>query len=74
MTTQKRTMQTAQGVSLTEICLVNNGAVVDRAYHVATLRTPETWGFSSLIEADARFTDEVNRCENDPFVQSRLGK
>ena len=74
MASEKKLLRSAQGVTVTEISLRNNGVVVDRAYHVATLRTPETWNFPSLAEADARYIDEVGKCENDPFVQGRLGR
>ncbi|NBQ40059.1 MAG: hypothetical protein EBU34_09850 [Alphaproteobacteria bacterium] len=65
-------LRKAQGVTLTEIRLHGNGGIVDRAYHVATLRTPETWNCTSLAEADALFLDEVGKSENDPLVQRRL--
>jgi hypothetical protein len=74
MASERKILRTAQGVTLTEISLRGNGGIVDRGYHVATLRTPETWNFSNLVEADARYLDEVGKSENDPLVQRRLNR
>ena len=72
MASEKKLLRTAQGVKLFEISLPNNGGIVDRAFHVSTLRTPETWNFNNLTEADARYVDEVTQSESDPMVQRRL--
>jgi len=74
MGSERKVLRTAQGVTLTEIALRNGDAIVDRAYHVASLRTPETWNFTSLAEADARYLDEVTQSEADPIVQRRLNR
>lgn len=72
MASERRTLKTEKGVSLVEISLRANGNVVDRAYLVKTLRSPETWSFANEVEANARFDDEVQASRKDPFVQGRL--
>jgi hypothetical protein len=74
MTTQRQILRSAQGVVLTKLELVNAGTVVDTAYLLQTLRTPETWNFSSLAEADAAYLKEVGLSETDDLVAKRLGK
>jgi hypothetical protein len=72
MASERRTLRRDQGVTLEEVCLRNNGAVVDRGYVVKTLRSPQTWSFGTEAEAIAQFEDEVKTCRDDPFVQGRL--
>lgn len=73
MTQKTEVLNSAHGVTLKSVSLYNNGAIVDRSYVVQTLRSPETWPFSSKAEAHARFQLEVGICENDSLVQKRLG-
>ena len=70
----RQTLDWSEGVELEEISLQHGGAVVDQAYVVKTLRSPETWTFKTLPEARSRFDDEVAICRDDPFVQARLDR
>lgn len=72
MTSVRRTLDDLEGVELEEISLENGGNLVDRAYHVRTLRSPQTWNFTNLNDARSRFNEEVAICKDDPFVQKRL--
>ena len=74
MTTIRQTLNRSEGVELEEVGLRHDGQIVDRAYIVRTLRSPENWSFKSLGEAQNRFDEEVLVCRNDPFVQKRLGR
>ncbi len=74
MGSEKKILRAAHGATLTEISLRSNGAIVEQRFHVATLRTPETWNFHTLLDAESRWQDEANLCENDPFVQRRLAR
>lgn len=72
MSSQRRTLAQAEGVSLEEACLLDDGGITARAYVVTWLRTPETWDFQGEREARSKFDDEVAICRDDPFVQHRL--
>jgi hypothetical protein len=72
--TQKQILRSAHGVVLTKLELMNSGAVVDTAYLLETLRTPERWNFSSLAEADAAYLKELGLSETDDLVAKRLGR
>jgi hypothetical protein len=74
MSSQKRVLRSALGVELVEISLINGGQVAARGYNVKTLRTPESWSFDSLAEANARYLDELSKSESDPLVQQRLNR
>lgn len=66
MATAKAIVREAHGVTLTEVALHGGEEIVAKAYVVATLRTPETWSFTSLAEADARYLHEVGINEKTP--------
>lgn len=72
MTSIRKMLDYSEGVELEEISLKNGGEVVDQAYLVSTLRSPETWRFNNLSEAHSRFHEEVITCTDDTLVQSRL--
>jgi hypothetical protein len=72
MSTAKEVIRTACGVVLTKMELLHDGQVVSTAYHLKTLRTPETSIFTSLAEADAAYTQEVNLSEASDLVAQRL--
>lgn len=74
MATLKTIVRQGQGVVLTKIELAEEGTPLDRVFQVSTLRLPEVKNFNNLLEADAYFLQELGICENDPFVQSRLGR
>ena len=67
-------LEQSEGVTLEEITLENGGTVVDRAYLVTTLRSPQTWNFSNINEARSRFNEEVTTCKTDALVQKRLAR
>lgn len=73
MTTQREIIRSAYGVTLTKMELVNGGAVLDTAYLLKTMRTPETWHFSGLAEADAAYLQELALSEASDLVAQRLG-
>ncbi len=74
MTTARQTLDYSEGVELEEIGLQHAGAIVDQAYIVKTLRSPETWQFKTLADARKRFDEEVEICKSNAFVQDRLGR
>ena len=74
MASVKQTLDHSEGVQLEEISLQNDGTVVEKAYLIRTLRSPETWSFATLGEARSRFDEEVSICKDNQFVQSRLGR
>jgi hypothetical protein len=74
MATHKEVVRSAWGVVLRKMELRNGGQVVDTAYHLGTLRTPETWVFSSLAEADAAYLKELALSQESDLVARRLGK
>jgi hypothetical protein len=72
MTTRREVVREGCGVVLRKMELVNDGAVVSKAYHLETLRTPETWIFSSFAEADAAYLKELGLSEASELVAQRL--
>lgn len=74
MATVRKTLDYAEGVELEEISLQNGRAIVDQAYIVKTLRSPETWTFKAFAEARKRFDEEVEICKGNALVQQRLGR
>lgn len=74
MATRKEIIRSACGVVLRKLELMNNRISVDTAYHLETLRTPETWTFASLAEADAAYLNELTLSEASDLVARRLGR
>jgi hypothetical protein len=58
---ERKILRAAKGVTLTEVCLFDEGTIVARGYSVQSRSTPEAWDFANLAEAEARYRDEVSK-------------
>ena len=73
MATEKTLLASKVGVELWQTNLIHDGMVVESAFFLKSLRTPESPAYASEVEARRAFDEEVKLSEASEFVQKRLG-
>ncbi|NWK98667.1 hypothetical protein DM806_23990 [Sphingobium lactosutens] len=71
----ERTLIAAQeGVELWQTNLIADGSVVNSAFVLKSLRTPECPAYASEVEARRAFEEEVKLSADSPIAQHRLAR
>lgn len=70
MTTRRTMLKFRNGVTLSELSLQSGGSSVAVTYIVETSRTPETFSFSNIDDAEIGFEREVDRSSEAKVAQT----
>ncbi|GAB7554417.1 hypothetical protein NRB_39290 [Novosphingobium sp. 11B] len=74
MPSEKTLLRHDEGVELWRTDLISNGEVLESAFFLKSLRTPEAPAFGTEREAEAAFAMEVASSRASELVQLRLGR
>ncbi|MBZ9649978.1 hypothetical protein K9B33_20805 [Sphingobium sp. 3R8] len=74
MATQKTLLAMSEGVELWRTDLVQDGEVLNSAFVLKSLRTPESPAYASEDEGRRAYEEEVKLSAASDIVQKRIGR